>query len=150
MKVIKMQYNSTKVLPIEKIISILSYISMGTIGLIWIIIAHILKKKLRFFLMYNIVQSMLIALFLTALKLIIDIILHIVSLIPFLGFIAAGFNLFISIKIIKITSLGLSFTLVELLLSILIIYIILGILAGRIFYIPYLSRFMQKILKNYE
>ena len=34
----KMQPSYNKVLPIEKIISILSYLSMGIIGVIWLII----------------------------------------------------------------------------------------------------------------
>ena len=47
-----MQHNSIKVSPIEKIISILSYFTMGIIGLVLLLIAHFAKKKIRYFLMY--------------------------------------------------------------------------------------------------
>ena len=81
---IKVQHNSVKILPIEKIISILSYLTMGIVGLIWFIIAHFLKQKLKFFLMYNIAQSMVISIFLALIKIGLDIILSILAKIPFL------------------------------------------------------------------
>lgn len=147
---IKVQHNTIKITTIEKIISILSYISMGIIGLLWLIVAHLKNKKLRFFLMYNVVQSMVISILLTILKLGLDIILSILGKIPLLDFIAAIIYYVISFKIIRFYSLGISFTAFELILFLLLIYIIIGILLGRIFYIPYLSNFMQKTMKNYN
>lgn len=144
-----MQHNETKILTIEKIISVLSYMTMGIIGLLWLIIAHIKNKKLRFFLMYNVVQSMVIAIFLTIIKIGLDIILSILGKIPILDFVAAIIYYIISFKIIRFYSLGISFTAFELLLFLLLIYIIVGIILGRIFYIPYLSDFMKKTMKNY-
>ena len=64
-----MLHNTSKVNLLEKIISVLSYITMGIVGLIWIIIAHFYKKSLKYFLMYNITQSMVIAIILAILKL---------------------------------------------------------------------------------
>ncbi len=146
---IKVQHNSIKVTNIEKIISILSYITMGIVGLLWLIIAHIKNKKLRFFLMYNVVQSMVIAILLTIIKLCLDIILSILAKLPILDFIAAIIYYIISFKIIRFYSLGISFTAFELILFLLLIYIIIGIFLGRIFYIPYLSDFMNRTMKNY-
>ena len=77
-----MQHNSTKVLPIEKIISILSYLTMGIVGLFFIIIAFLKKQKVKFFLMYNIAQSMVISIFLALIKLGLGIILEIIAKIP--------------------------------------------------------------------
>ena len=131
-----MQHNGLKVNLLEKIISILSYMTMGIVGLIWIIIAYANKKSLKYFLMYNISQSMVIAILLAILKLVLDIVLSILAVIPFLSYITAIFNYIISIKIIRIYGLGLSFTLFELLVFILLSYIIAGIFIGRIFYIP--------------
>ncbi len=145
-----MQHNSNSVLPIEKIISALSYISMGIVGFIWIIIAYALKKRLKYFLMYNIVQSMIIAIFLAIFKLVIDIVLSIISLIPFIDFLAALLNIIISFKILSIPFLHMSFTLIELFIYSLLIYIICGIINGRIFYIPFLTPVMQKIMKSYN
>lgn len=145
-----MQHNSQSVLPIEKIISALSYITMGIVGFIWIIIAYSMKKRLKYFLMYNIVQSMIIAIFLAIFKLVIDIVLSIISLIPFIDFIAAILNIIISFKILSIPFLHMSFTIIELFIYSLLIYIIWGITLGRMFYIPVLTGIMQKIMKSYN
>ena len=145
-----MQHNGLKVNLLEKIISILSYMTMGIVGLIWIIIAYTNKKSLKYFLMYNISQSMVIAILLAILKLVLDIVLSILAVIPFLSYITAIFNYIISIKIIRIYGLGLSFTLFELLVFILLSYIIAGIFIGRIFYIPMLTSLMQKLMKRYN
>ena len=121
---------------------------MGLAGLIWLMIAYFNKKKLKFFLMYNIVQSMIISIFCVAIKLIVDIILEIFARIPFLDFVAAIIYYVISFKIIRLSS-GLSFTFFQLILTILLGYIIAGIFMGKIFYIPVLSRFMNKTMQNY-
>lgn len=145
-----MQHNVLKVNLLEKIISILSYMTMGIVGLIWIILAYANKKSLKYFLMYNISQSMVIAILLAILKLVLDIVLSILAIIPFLSYITAIFNYIISIKIIRIYGIGLSFTLFELIVFILLSYIIAGIIIGRIFYIPMLTSLMQKLMKKYN
>ncbi len=143
-----MQNNNYKVLPLEKIISFLSYTSMGIVGLIWIIIAHFMGRKLRFFLMYNIAQSMIISVILAIFKLSIDLLLFLISKIPFLDFIAALINLIISIKIVRFQTLGFSFNIIEILVFLMLIYICIGVFLGRIFYIPYLTDLMKKIVKQ--
>ena len=145
-----MPHSNNIISPIEKIISVLSYVTMGIAGLLWLILAYFLKKKLRNFLMNNIAQSMIIAIILAIFKLLTDIILSLIAKISFLDFIMAIFNLVISFKIIRISNSGISFTILELLLLMLLGYIIFGILFGRIFYIPYLSDFMKKVMKTYK
>ena len=49
------------VYPIERIISSLSYLTAGMVGFIWLIIAALLKKSVRSFLMYHIMQSIFIS-----------------------------------------------------------------------------------------
>lgn len=145
----KVQHNSAKILPIEKIISVLSYLSMGIVGLIWFFIAYYRKQKLKFFLMYNIAQSMVISIFLALIHLGLDIILSILAKIPFVDFIAAIIYYVFNFKILRIYFLNLSFTIPELLVVLLIGYIIIGIIPGRIFYIPFLTDLMSKTMKNY-
>ncbi len=146
-----MQQNTNKIFLIEKIISVLSYCTMGIVGLIWFIIAYIKNYKLKYFLFYNIVQSMVISIILTICKLLTDIIFTIFAKIPFLDYLSAKlYYCVISFKIIRIYSLNISFTIFELLLFMLLIYIISGIFLGRIFYIPVLTDFMQKAMKNYK
>ena len=68
-----MQPNSS-ISTLEKFISIVSYFTMGLFGLFWLILAYSVKKKLRYFLQYNIVQSLLISILLAIFNLLIDII----------------------------------------------------------------------------
>lgn len=144
---IKVQHNST-ITPIEKIISVLSYISLGIIGLIVMLIAYSQKKRLRTFLNYNVVQSVVIGVFLAIFKCVFDLILTIFSKIAFLDFIAASINILFSFEIIRIYNL--SFSLSEIFVYILLIYIIVGVVLGRIFYIPFLSDFIAKAVKKSE
>lgn len=145
-----MNNNSIKVLPIEKIISVLSYLTMGIVGVLWIIIGYISKKNLRYFLMYNICQSMIISVFLAIFKLLFDIIMSLLSVVHILDYVTAIFNYLITIKIIRIYPLGISFTILELAVFIFLIYICIGIVFGRIFYIPLLTNFMKKVMNNYS
>ena len=143
-----MANDKIKILPIEKIVSDLYYVTMVIIGLIWIIIAHFMNRKIKYFLLYNIVQSMIISIILAIFKLLTDILLLLVSKIHFLDFLAAIVNLLISVKIVRFQTIGLSFSLIELLVFLLLVYICIGIFFGRIFYIPFLTDFMQKILRK--
>ena len=145
-----MSHNFNRVLPLEKIISILSYSTMGMVGVIWILIAYFLKKNLKFFLMYNISQSILISILLAILKLALDIILPVFSSIPVLNYISAIFNYLISIKLIRLYPLGISFTILELIVFITLAYVCIGVLIGRIFYIPVITNIMQKFMKRYD
>ena len=143
----KMLHN-IHVSPIEKIISVLSYLTMGIIGLLWFLIAYFMKKRLRYFLMYNIVQSMIISVFLAILSLAVNILLSVLTKIPFIDVIVVKFSLLMQVKIIRLFNLAFSFP--ELILYAVILYIIAGILLGRIFYIPYLTNLMTKTMKNYS
>ena len=145
-----MNYNATSVKPIEKIISILSYLSMGIIGLIWFLIAYYNKKNLKYFLMYNISQSMVIAIFLAIIKLILNIIIPILWIIPVINNLASILNFIFSVKIIRLYFIDMSFSIFEFLVFILLLYIIIGILNGRIFHIPLLTKIMKNAMKNYN
>lgn len=123
---------------------------MGIAGLIWIIIAYFRKQNLRFFLMYNIAQSMVISIFLALIKIGLDIILSVIAKIPFVDYIAAVIYFLLSFKVIRIYGLNISFTLLELLVILLIGYIITGVVLGRIFYIPFLTDLMNKTMRHYK
>lgn len=132
---------------VEKTISVLSYLTMGIVGLLWIIVAYFVKKKIRFFLMYNIVQSMLISITLSFLGLLFDLFCSIFGNIKFLSpFIELLITLFVK-KVVFI--FGLSFSLPEVFIFILFAYIISGICIGRIFKIPFLTNLMKKLTANY-
>lgn len=143
-----MQHKLPPVSPIEKIISSLSYLSMGIVGMFWIILAYSMKRTLRYFLMYNIAQSMLISIFYAIICMVGYIIFKITEIIPFLKYISASINFFISVKIVSI--LGFSLSILQLILFLLFMYIISGIIVGRIFYVPFLSQIMTKAMNSHK
>lgn len=144
-----MQHSSDTVSPIEKIVSILSYFSMGLAGLVFVIIAYFLKKNIRYFLMYNIAQSMLISILLAIISYLLLLILKIFSLIPFLDMLSAKLFLLFSKKVLSL-SIGLSFNIFQFFVFVLIIYICTGIVCGRIFNVPILTNIMKKAMKSYR
>ncbi len=143
-----MPHNNYSVSPIEKIISILSYFTFGIIGMIWFIIAYLIKREMRYFLKYNIVQSMVISILFAIINLIKYIIIKLLLLIPFLSTFAIKLNLFFSSAMIKNSYINLN--ILQIIISALLLYIIIGVLIGRIFYIPFLSGIMNKTMKQYE
>ena len=145
-----MMQHENNILPIEKIISVLSYATMGIAGLIWVIIAYICKRHIKYFLMFNITQSMVISIILAIVKLFVGLIMQLLTYIPFLNFISAILNYVLSIKIIRVYSLGLSFSLFEFFIFILLIYIIIGVCLGKIFNVPYLTKLINKVMKSYN
>ena len=56
-----MQSRNYEPLPLEKIISALSYLTAGVVGFIWLILGAILKLGLRPFLRYHIYQSIFLS-----------------------------------------------------------------------------------------
>lgn len=138
--------------PMEKILSVLSYMTMGMIGLLWIILAYYLKRKLKYFLMYNITQSMLISVLLAVINISFAILGAIIAKIKFLDFIIALLNLILTYKIITFyIPFGgeMSFSIFQLFVTLTVFYIIAGVCLGRIFYVPFLSKLMNKVMKNY-
>ena len=142
-----MQPNSPFATNIEKLVSLVSYYTMGIAGLVWVIISFLLKKKTRFFLMYNIAQSMLIAIFLAILNLLLEIILQIIIAIPFLSSIGIKINMFLSSRILIF---GLAFNKIETLVFILLLYISFGVIFGRILYVPLFTNAMKIIMRSYR
>ena len=137
--------NQIKILPFEKVYSIFSYCTMGIAGLVLLLISYFTKKKLRYFLEYNIFQSVLIGIILAIFKFFLDKVLQILANIPFVdGICGAIYTVFVY----KFINLGiLSFNLLELIVYGLIIYISIGIIKNKIYFVPVLTKLTQTIIK---
>jgi len=77
--------NSNEPMLIDRVISVLTYLTMGFIGFIWIIISVLNKKNIKPFIKFNIFQSILISLILVVFNLAMTLFLQIVGIIPFVG-----------------------------------------------------------------
>ena len=133
-----MQYNSIN--PIERIISAASYLTAGMAGFLWMILAAILKKSIKPFLMFHILQSIFISiayfLFIELYKLVFIVLVKI----PLLNSIFLFFNglVFNPLPILWGMSLMQIFT------SLVILYLTVTSFMGQYSYIPYVS----DIIKN--
>ncbi len=145
-----MPHNENKVLPAEKVMSIISYFTMGIFGLILFIISRCTHRKLRYFLMYNIMQSIIIGVILFIFGKSVQLIFYLISLIPFLDFMVALLNLVLFFKIINISFFGMSLSFFELCVFFLLLYISTGVCLSRIFYVHWLTKLTQKMMKNYQ
>lgn len=75
----------TKPYMIEKIVSGLSYLTMGFVGFIWLIISLVRRTPLTKFLQYHIFQSIFISIGYVLLCLLLGLLLNIMSMIPFIN-----------------------------------------------------------------
>ncbi len=145
-----MQHNEGTVLPIEKIMSVISYFTMGIFGLILCIIARVTNNRLKYFLMYNIKQSVIIGVLLFLFGITVKFVFFVVSLIPFLDFVVAILNLILFLKIITIAPLGLSFSFFQLCVFLLLLYLSFGVCIGKNLNVFYLTKLTQNMMKKYQ
>lgn len=118
----------------DRIISILTYYTMGIFGLIWLVFSHLTKKGTSSFLAYNIYQSIFISALLAVFSLVYNIGLNFISVIPFIGKLMMSFDIFINQ-----TPIYFSFTLSGLILTIFITYLAAISLLGKKPFVPYIS-----------
>ena len=140
------QPNEIKIVPFEKVFSIISYFTMGIAGLALVLLAYFSKKKLRYFLNYNISQSILIGILYAIIFFILKDVFPYIAKIPFLDGICGIIYYFFLTKIIKLGIL--SFNFLELIVLGLIIYISVGIYKNKIYFLPYLTNLTQTIMKT--
>ena len=132
------QFNSIN--PIERIISSASYLTAGMAGFLWMILAALMKKSIKPFLMFHILQSIFISiayfLFIELYKLVFIVLVKI----PLINSMFLFFNgvIFNPLPILWGMSLMQIFT------STVILYLTVTSFMGQYSYIPYVS----DIIKN--
>lgn len=142
-------YSKPKVEFSEKTVAVLSYITFGIVGFIWLVFANLKKRKIKCFLSYHIYQSIFIAVLLTLLNYFFEILFGIFSKIPFLEMFSAIINYIFTVKIISV--FGFQSTIVYLAVLILKIYLIVGVILGRNFYLPFVTKTVNYMMyKMYE
>lgn len=84
---------SKKIYPIERILSVGTYLTAGGIGFVWLIIAAFLKKRVTPFLMYHIMQSIFISILFFLLSILGNLIYVILYKIPLINAIPYFINM---------------------------------------------------------
>lgn len=132
--------HSRQVYPIERIISAATYLTAGMAGFIWWIIAAFAKKKLTPFLLYYIMQSILLSiayfLFIELYKLLF-IVLAKIPLINTLAFILDNIingplSIFMGLSVLQVFTTGV------------VLYLAFTSFMGQYSYIPYFSNIINQ------
>ncbi len=119
--------------PIEKIIAGFSYLTMGMVGFIWLIIGLFTKARLRSFLQYHIFQSIFISLAFTVISLFISWLSNFLSIIPLINKIVAQITFLLNMPLIF------NYSLIQAVVYGFVIYLAVTAFMGKYSYIPWVS-----------
>lgn len=136
------RYAQNEPLLIEKLIAALSYLTSGIVGLLWFLIAIFTKNNLRPFLKYHIIQSFFIATGLLLLAFLINTLGNILSYIPGLNLIIMHISYLLNAPLVS------HYSLIDLALGSLVIYLILTSLMGQYSYLPWVSDIIKTNVRN--
>ncbi len=130
---------SIQVQLLERIVSALSYITFGFAGVIWIVISFLTKNEMSPFCSYNIYQSIFLSLTLYIISTLMDIIVGLLSSVPYIGD-------FITKVALWINGVPIFFgkSILGLIIFALIVIFALVSLMGRRPYIPFVSNVINQ------
>lgn len=118
---------------IEKIIAVLTYLTMGMVGFIWLIIGLFTKAKLKTFLQFHIFQSIFIALAFAVISLFISWLSNILSFIPIINKIVAQITFLLNMPILF------NYSFIQAILYAFLFYLAIQAYRGKYSYIPWVS-----------
>ena len=118
---------------IEKIVSGLSYLTMGFVGFIWLLLGIFTRSRLRGFTQYHIFQSIFISIAYFLLCMVCGFVLNILSFIPFINRLVAQITFFLNAPIFG------NYSIIQAVLYTVIIYLAITAFTGKYSRIPYVS-----------
>lgn len=139
-----MQQQQYRISPsaIERIIASLSYITFGFVGFAWLLAAVFTKNNLRPYLKYHVFQSIFISIFYFLVCTFLDLIMNILSIIPIINEIIMQITFYLNAPLI------LGFSLIQLAVYSVILYLVLTALQGRYSYLPWISEIIKTNIRN--
>ena len=118
---------------IERIVAALTYLTMGMVGFIWLIIGLFTKARLKPFLQYHIFQSIFISLCFALLSILIGWLSNLLSFIPVINQIVAQITFWLNMPLIF------DYSLIQALIYLFLIYLAITSFIGKYSYIPWVS-----------
>ena len=118
---------------IEKIIAGLSYLTMGMVGFIWLIIGLFTRARLKTFLQFHIFQSIFISLAYTVIALLVSWLSNIFSVIPFVNKVVAQITFLLNMPLLF------NYSFIQIILYGFIFYLAIQAFRGKYSYIPWIS-----------
>lgn len=127
---------------IERIIAALTYLTMGMVGFIWLIIGLFTKARLKPFLQYHIFQSIFISLAFAVLSIFISWLSNILSFIPLINRLVAQITFLLNMPLIF------DYSLLQSVIYIFIIYLAVTAFIGKYSYIPWVSDIIDQNINH--
>ena len=127
---------------IERIVATLSYLSMGVVGFIWLILGLFTKASLRPFMQYHIFQSIFISIALYLIETLLRIIVGILVHIPVIGKIVMNLIVFLNSPIL------LDYSLIQVIFVGLLAYLMLTSFLGMYSYLPFISDIIRQNVRR--
>lgn len=118
---------------IERIVASLSYLTMGMAGFIWLIVSLFTNARLKPFLQYHIFQSIFISLGFTVLSLFIGFVSNILSFIPLINKLVAQIAFLLNMPLLF------GYSLIQIVIYSVLIYLAGTSFMGKFSYIPWIS-----------
>lgn len=125
----------------DKLISSFSYLTVGWVGFIWVIICAITGRRMKPFVRYNVFQSIFIGVITAIIKILFSITFNVVMIIPFINKII-GFLVFYTIQ----AQLIFGFSLLKFAFILLIVYLAWHAFIGRYSEIPWISKAVKQLI----
>lgn len=118
---------------IERIVSSLSYLTMGMVGFIWLIFGLFTHARLKPFLQYHIFQSIFISLAFVVISIFIGWISNLLSFIPFINRLIAQINFLLNMPLLF------DYSLIQIVIYGFLLFLAITSFMGRYSYIPWVS-----------
>lgn len=127
---------------IEKLIASLSYITMGFIGFLWLMLALVTKNNLKPYLKYHIFQSIFISIAYFLVSAFLGLIMNILSVIPVVNQLVLQFTFYLNAPIF----FGIS--LIQAVVYAIIFYLVFTCCQGQFSYLPWISDIIKANVRN--
>lgn len=126
---------------IERIVSGLTYPTMGMIGFIWLLLGLITRAKLRTFTQYHIFQSIFLSIAYVIVSILIGVLSNILSVIPIINKITAQIIFWLNMPAI------LGYSLIQACIYTVIIYLTITAFMGKYSYLPWVSDIIKQNIR---
>ena len=127
---------------IERIIAALTYLTMGMVGFIWLILGLFTKARLKPFLQYHIFQSIFISLAFAVLSILVSWLSNILSFIPIINRIVAQITFLLNMPLIF------DYSLLQSVIYLFLIYLAVTAFIGKFSYIPWVSDIIDQNINH--
>lgn len=136
------RYLQNEPLPMEKLIASLSYLTMGFVGFVWLLIGIFTKNTLRPYLKYHIFQSIFISIAYFLASAFLGLIMNILSIIPVVNQLVLAFTFYFNAPILF------GFSVIEFACFAVVLYLVITSIQGKFSYIPWVSEIIKANVQN--